>query len=96
MAEGGQGRLTVARAGSLGAEVRVHFRTEDGAARAADYDYVPVGDTVITFAPGQTEYTIDVVVLDDGLPETDEDFYVVLYGPEGEQARHAVTAPSGT
>ena len=82
--EPGRGTVTVARNGSLSVGVRVKFRTVDGTASAGDHDYVPIEETVITFTPGQAEYDIDVSVLDDSLPETDETFHLVLYDPEGQ------------
>ena len=53
--------------------VVVTYATRDGSATAADSDYVPAQGTV-TFDPGETQKTVDVSVVGDTRPETDERF----------------------
>jgi len=57
--------------------VVVNYATRDDSAKASDSDYVPVKGTV-TFAPGETRATVDVSVVGDTRPETDERFYLDL------------------
>jgi aryl-phospho-beta-D-glucosidase BglC (GH1 family) len=60
--------------------VTVHFATADGTA-VAGKDYVAQSGTV-TFAPGQTQATINVTVLADPLAAADLDFSVDLSNPQ--------------
>ena len=63
-------------------EVALGYATADGTALAGS-DYEAASGT-LTFAPGETAKTIRVVVLDDGLDETDEEtFAVTLSEPSG-------------
>ena len=55
--------------------VVVTYATRDGTATAADPDYVPANGTV-TFAPGETQKTVDVSVVGDTKPEIDERYYL--------------------
>ncbi len=64
-------------------------------------DFVPVGATpgsegVVEFAPGETERTIQIVVLGDRLVESPEDFYLELTSVTGENdAMRPVNAVTG-
>ena len=58
--------------------VTVKYATADGTANAGS-DYIATTGT-LTFAPGQTEQTITVLILGDTLDEADETFYVNLSG----------------
>ena len=63
-------------------QVSVGYATADGTATAGE-DY-EAASGMLTFAPGETAKTIRVVVLDDGLDETDEEtFAVTLSEPSG-------------
>ena len=63
-------------------QVSVGYATADGTALAGS-DYAAASG-MLTFAPGETAKTIRVVVLDDGLDETDEEtFAVTLSEPSG-------------
>ena len=68
---------------TLGAEsgktITVKFGTTDGTAHAP-VDYTTTAGTV-TFAPGETEKTVPVPVVDDGVAEMDETFTVTLSNP---------------
>ena len=68
---------------TLGAEsgktITVEFGTTDGTAHAP-VDYTTTAGTV-TFAPGETEATVPVPVVDDGVAEMDETFTVTLSNP---------------
>jgi arylsulfatase A-like enzyme len=59
--------------------VTVDYATADGTATAPD-DYTAVADT-ITFAPGETQATVDVPVIGDTVLETDETFTLGLSNP---------------
>ncbi len=60
--------------------IMVGFATADGTAEAGS-DYTAPTPGVLTFAPGETEKTITVNVLGDGLFEVDETFFVNLSNP---------------
>ncbi len=59
-----------------GKEITVQYTTADGTATSgADY---ASGSGTLTFAAGETTATIEVSVVDDGVPELDEDMTVTL------------------
>ena len=62
-----------------GKTITVEFGTTDGTA-TAPADYAMTTGTV-TFAPGETEATASVPVVDDGVAEMDETFTVTLSNP---------------
>ncbi|HEX8180914.1 MAG TPA: Calx-beta domain-containing protein [Pyrinomonadaceae bacterium] len=69
--------FTVTLSGAAQDNVSVHYQTADGTATApADYD--AIGDTILTFTPGQTTKTVSVTVKSDGLSENTETFFVNL------------------
>merc|ERR1719348_1604605 len=69
--------ISVSRYGpSLYDEVKVDYETMDGSAVAGD-DYDASKGTLV-FAPGETEATIPVTILDDDVFELDEHFYCKL------------------
>ena len=61
--------------------VTVNFATVDGTAQAGA-DYIATAGT-LTFAPGETSQSIEVVLVDDAAYEADETFEVVLSSPSG-------------
>ncbi len=61
-------------------EVRVHVSTADGTATAGS-DYT-AGASDLVFAPGETEKSIRIAILDDALVEGDETFQVQLSGAQ--------------
>ena len=73
--------LTVNRTGGSDGIVSVGFETFDGTALAGS-DYTTTSGSV-TFANGQTSTTITVPILNDAIPESNEDFTVTLIGPGG-------------
>ena len=70
--------FTVSKSGTTARTVQVSYATRDGSAVAGS-DYESTSGT-LTFGPGETERTITVPVLGDGLAEGDETFSVVLSG----------------
>lgn len=70
--------LRVTKSGTTGRNVSVSYTTVDGTARAGS-DYIAQSGT-ITFAPGETERMIPVVILNDSLSEGDETFTLQLSG----------------
>src|SRR5438128_7835401 len=73
---GGGIDISVFRAGNTNVAVAVDYSTTNGIAVAGE-DYVPQTGT-LTFAAGETNKTLRVSILDDGLVEGDEWFSVVL------------------
>ena len=59
--------------------VTVRYDTMDGTATQPD-DYTTAGD-VLTFTPGQTTKTVDVIIISDSTSESDEKFTLVLSNP---------------
>jgi hypothetical protein len=59
--------------------VTVSFATANGSATAADGDYVARTGT-LTFAPGETSKTITITVQGDSKRESNETFYLDLFG----------------
>jgi hypothetical protein len=62
--------------------VTVSYRTTDGTATTGDQDYVGRAGT-LTFAPGETTKTITIEVKGDGKKESNETFYLDLFGGTG-------------
>jgi hypothetical protein len=60
--------------------VTVKFATANGSA-AAPADYTARALTTLTFLPGQTSKTVNVVVIGDALDETNETFRLLLSSP---------------
>ena len=92
-AEAAEGDREITFAVTLGAvsglEVTVDWTTADGTAIAAA-DYV-AAEGSLTFAPGQTEATIAVVVFNDALDEGDETFTIALSNPANATATGTIT-----
>jgi len=66
--------------------VTVHYATADGTATAGS-DYVTQSGS-LTFAPGETQNTIQVAAIGDDAVEPNEGFSVVLTGPVGATIAH--------
>ena len=75
--------VTLSRAAS--GPVSVDYATADGTA-AAGADYTAVSGT-LTFAPGETEKTVSVALLDDAIDEGKETFKLKLSNPKGAYLR---------
>ena len=67
--------------GASTSAVRVNYATADGTATAGD-DYEAVQGT-LTFAPGETEKTVSVTVIDDTVEDSGETFRLLLSSPDG-------------
>jgi Calx-beta domain/FG-GAP-like repeat len=83
-AEGKKGQttlfiFTVTLSAAYDQPVTMSFRTVDGTAKTSDNDYVAKADTV-TFAAGETSKTITIVVQGDSKRESNETFYLDLFG----------------
>jgi Calx-beta domain/Divergent InlB B-repeat domain len=82
--EGNSGTVTASFTVSLSAAssqaVAVGYGTADGTATTADADYVPAAGT-LSFAPGQTTRSVNVIVNGDSKYEANEAFTVSLSGP---------------
>jgi hypothetical protein len=59
--------------------VTMSFQTADGTATTSDGDYVAKTGT-LTFAPGETTKTITIEVKGDSKQESNETFYLDLFG----------------
>jgi hypothetical protein len=57
--------------------ISVDYQTAESK-KNADWDYT---SGTLTFAPGETQHQVDVVVHDDGLPEADEPLELILSSP---------------
>ncbi|MDG3007507.1 Calx-beta domain-containing protein [Paludisphaera mucosa] len=78
----GSAPLTVVRTGDLSGPASVHVQTRSASAQVG-YDYVGL-DFVLGFAPGQSEATFDLVILDDDLSEPlYKGIEILLDRPEG-------------
>ncbi len=82
LAEGNAGTTTFGFTVSLSAvstqTVMVSYNTADNSATVADLDYQAVGTTVLTFTPGQTSKTVNILVNGDTKVEPAETFFVNL------------------
>ncbi|KAM5298193.1 adhesion G-protein coupled receptor V1 [Ctenodactylus gundi] len=89
--EGETANFTVLRNGSVDATCSVQCATMDGKATAKEGDFVEKGETLM-FEVGSREQRISVYVNEDGIPETDEPFYVILFNSTGDTVvyQHAV------
>lgn len=79
----GSGHIDIAVLNKTGESFSVGVRTVDGEAKEGD-DYIKFNE-VITFDKGMSEKSIKVGIIDDDDWEPDEDFYVELYEPEGQE-----------
>lgn len=75
VAEGDSGtkvaNFTISRSGAVAASSSIKWSTADGTATAAS-DYVAVGLTTVTFAPGETTKTASVTIKGDTVVESNE------------------------
>lgn len=82
--EGSSVMLEVVRTGSSAGEVGLYYtvrpRTIGPISPASTSDYRPSNGTVI-FRNGETSKVINITVVDDGIPEVDEAFYVSIERP---------------
>ena len=72
-------RVTLQSASS--GTVTVNYATADGTATAGE-DYTATSGT-LTFAPGETEKTVSVAIIDDTVEDSGETFTLVLSDPSG-------------
>ena len=72
-------RVTLESASS--GTVTVNYATADGTAKAGE-DYTATSGT-LTFAPGETEKTVAVTIIDDEVEDSGETFTLVLSDPSG-------------
>ncbi|HEX8338412.1 MAG TPA: Calx-beta domain-containing protein, partial [Pyrinomonadaceae bacterium] len=78
-ATGGAVSMGVRLSNASSLPVTVGYATADGSANAGS-DYAAASGTV-TFAPGETQKSITLTILDDALDEAVEEFFVNLSGP---------------
>lgn len=76
----GQIALVVQRTNDLSTAVSVAYATADGTAKSG-VDYVPANGT-LAFAPGETNKTFVLSILNDGLVENPKRFSVALSNPQ--------------
>ena len=72
-------KVVIHRAGPENEAVAVEYYTEDGTAEG-NTDYIPVSG-ILNFKEGQKDAEVEVPIVDDGIPEPDENFYVCLRNP---------------
>ncbi len=78
--DGGDVTLTVNRAGTLTLTNTIAYAIKPGTAGKADYSGT---NGVLTFAPGDTNKSITISIVDDSSVESDETFSVLLSNPTG-------------
>jgi hypothetical protein len=71
--------FTVTLSAAYDQAVTMSFRTVDGTATTGDQDYVARTGT-LSFAPGETTKTLTIEVKGDNKKESDETFYLDLFG----------------
>jgi hypothetical protein len=71
--------FTVTLSAAYDQPVTMSYKTTDGTAKTSDNDYVAKSGT-LTFAPGETTKTITITVNGDNKKESDEYFYLDLFG----------------
>jgi probable HAF family extracellular repeat protein len=71
--------FTVTLSAAYDQAVTMSYQTVNGTATTSDSDYVAKSGT-LTFAPGETTKTITIVVSGDSKKESDETFYLDLFG----------------
>ncbi|KAM6148616.1 adhesion G-protein coupled receptor V1 [Erethizon dorsatum] len=83
--EGDTANFTVLRNGSVDVTCSVQYATMDGKATAREGDFVPTekGETLV-FDVGSREQSVSVYVNEDGIPEADEPFYIILFNSTGD------------
>ncbi|CAL1527000.1 unnamed protein product, partial [Lymnaea stagnalis] len=76
--------LTLVRQGGINKEARVRCRTLDGSASSIEGDYIQIPLTDVIFAVGERQKTVQVVILDDSIPEQNETLTVQLSDVAGD------------
>jgi uncharacterized repeat protein (TIGR02543 family) len=79
--DAGTADLVVQRLGQTSTPAQVSYSVVGGSA-TRDVDYV-LANGILSFAPGEAQKTITVSILDDALPESSENVFVVLSNPVG-------------
>src|SRR5262249_5097172 len=72
-----QATFTLTLSAASGQAVIVTYNTADGTATAPD-DYTAVSGGTVTFAPGETVKTVNVLIVADASDEPDQTFFVNL------------------
>jgi len=87
-------RLPICRTGNLSLTVMVDYECREGLAKAKD-DYEAVQGTLV-FLPDEVEKIIEVKIMQDEMPEDNEDFYVDLSNPRCKDGGFASLGPIAT
>ena len=82
VAEGGKAQVTVSLDRPSAKDVTVSWSVTDGTAGSGDHSG-PSAPQAITFTAGETEKTVEVATVQDGVHEGDERFTVTLSDPSG-------------
>ncbi|CAJ1361047.1 unnamed protein product [Effrenium voratum] len=85
-------RLPICRTGNLSLTVMVDYECREGLAKAKD-DYEAVQGTLV-FLPDEVEKIIEVKIMQDEMPEDNEDFYVDLSNPRCKEFRVILSEPT--
>ena len=74
--------MNVTRDGPVDHVVTIMCKTVEGTAKSLD-DFKPIKDFLLTFGIGVGQRSLNVTILDDGSPQPDQTFYIVLYNMQG-------------
>ncbi|MEM9213584.1 MAG: Calx-beta domain-containing protein [Cyanobacteria bacterium P01_F01_bin.150] len=80
--DSGTATVTVVRTGGITGQTAVTINISNGT--AGDDDYAATSQSTIVFAEGQTTATVSVVIIDDGLSESNETVVLALNSIDGE------------
>ncbi|XP_042546906.1 adhesion G-protein coupled receptor V1 [Dipodomys spectabilis] len=83
--EGETANFTVLRNGSVDVTCTVQYATRDGKATEKEGDFVLAGKGgVLAFETESREQSLSVYINEDGIPETEEPFYIMLFNSTGD------------
>ena len=88
--------FTVSLAAASGKTVTVAYADAETGTATSETDYAEITGATLTFAPGQTEKTVDVTVTGDDLDESNETVVLRLSSPTNATFTGGVTTLDGT
>lgn len=76
-------KLIIRREGPENERATIRYQTVDSSAVASSGDYIQITAQELVFEVGEMERTISVEILNDGIPEGNETFYVQIFDIQG-------------